>query len=119
MKTNFLVVIVSLFFSQTIFSQIDPDQIQPPADFIQKPLVKKVYPPFKQVPSETDAVVSVGPFDNIEVTLSPGFAETTIAVNPRDPLNFVATDNGSVMSSLNMYYTTDGGRNWTRTSTFF
>ncbi len=35
----------------------------------------------------------VGAFDNYQVSTTNGFAETDIAVNPRDPLNFVASDN--------------------------
>jgi len=62
--------------------------------------------------------IQVGAFDNYQVSSTNGFAETDIAVNPRDPLNFVATDNrvtGFAGTPL-IYYTTDGGVSWLSTS---
>src|ERR1051325_3826595 len=62
-------------------------------------------------------VISSGAFDNYRITTSTGFAETHIAVNPLNPLNFVATDNRTTGFSLSgnaeLYNTTDGGISWT------
>lgn len=65
----------------------------------------------------TDVLVSVGPFDNIRATTTPGFGETHILVNPRNPQNFVAADNRAVISSTNIYVTNDAGLNWTNVAT--
>jgi hypothetical protein len=86
-------------------------------DFIPKPTTQTFPMVYAPEPYGIDAVVSVGPFDNIKVTTVQGFAETDIAVNPRNPLNFVGGDNRAVMSSSNIYYTTDGGNNWSYAST--
>jgi hypothetical protein len=62
--------------------------------------------------------ISVGPFDNYQISSSNGFAETDIAVNPRNHNNFVGSDNrvtGFSGTPL-VYYTTDGGVNWYSTS---
>lgn len=104
----------SLFFiivCSVSFSQVDHNE---PLPTKQYPM-KLVFPQaFTQEPYGIDAVIQVGPFDNYQVSTSFGFAETDIAVNPRNPLNFVATDNrvtGFAGTPL-VYYTTDGGVNW-------
>ncbi|MCB0722147.1 MAG: T9SS type A sorting domain-containing protein [Ignavibacteriae bacterium] len=68
-------------------------------------------------PYGIDAIVSVGPFDNIRATTVAGFGEPHILVNPTNPLNFVAGDNRAVVSSSNIYVTNDGGLNWSNVST--
>jgi hypothetical protein len=58
--------------------------------------------------------ISVGPFDNYQLS-AVGYVETDIIVNPRDPLNFVWTDNRiQTVSGLpkEIFYTTDGGMIW-------
>jgi hypothetical protein len=72
-----------------------------------------------QEPYGIDLVtISVGPFDNYMVSSSNGFAETDIAVDPRNPLRFVGSDNrvtGFVGTPL-IYYTTNGGVSWGQTA---
>jgi|GEM_PF-232524 len=79
-----------------------------------KLILPKVYAP---APYGVDAIVSVGAFDNIRATTTPGFGETHIVVNPRNPQNFIAGDNRAVISSGNIYVTNDAGLNWTNVST--
>jgi Secretion system C-terminal sorting domain len=61
-----------------------------------------------------DAVISVGPFDNYQISSSWGFAETDIIVNTANPQNFVATDNRitGFTGPTYVYYTTNSGVNW-------
>lgn len=108
-----------LFLSSTIISYAqDNNKVGSMRDdFIPKPTSQVLPLAYTPVPYGVDVVVSVGPFDNIKVTTTPGFAETDIAVNPRNPLNFVGGDNRAVMSSSNIYYTTDGGNNWSYATT--
>jgi hypothetical protein len=59
--------------------------------------------------------ISVGPFDNYQISTNNGYLETTIAVNLRNPLNFVCTDNRLQYNSgapKEVFYTTNGGVNW-------
>lgn len=116
MKRNILIAFL-LFFSICIssYSQVDPNE----------PVSKTAYPlkfvmplGYATEPYGIDAVISVGPFDNYTVSTSAGFAETDIAVNPRDPNCFVASDNrvtGFSGTPL-VYYTTNGGVTWGSTS---
>ena len=69
-------------------------------------------------PYGVDAIISVGAFDNYQVSTNNGFAETDICVNPLNPLNFVATDNRVTGFSGTpwVYYTTNGGVTWSNTS---
>ncbi len=80
----------------------------------------KVFPKvYTQEPYGLDLVtISVGPFDNYQVSSNNGFAETDIAVNPRNPNQFVASDNrvtGFSGTPL-IYYTTNAGVTWGSTS---
>jgi hypothetical protein len=71
-----------------------------------------------EMPYGIDAVISVGPFDNYQVSTTNGFCETDIAVSRINPNNFVGTDNritGYVGSAL-IYYTTNGGVSWGSTA---
>jgi len=108
-----------LFLSSTLISRAqDNNKIGSMRDdFIPKPTSQILPLAFTPEPYGLDVVVSVGPFDNIKVTTVQGFAETDIAVNPRNPLNFVGGDNRAVMSSSNIYYTTNGGNNWSYATT--
>ncbi|HRE10694.1 MAG TPA: T9SS type A sorting domain-containing protein [Ignavibacteria bacterium] len=112
------ILLFLLFFSICInaFSQIDPNQETSTNTYPLKLVMPKVYP---IEPYGIDLItIQVGAFDNYQVSSTNGFAETDIAVNPRDPLTFVATDNrvtGFAGTPL-IYYTTDGGISWLSTS---
>lgn len=110
-----LSILFFILISSTLFSQVDWNQYNP--NYVPLPL--KVLTPKVYAPEAygIDAVVSVGAFDNYKVTTTPGFAETHIAVNPRNPLNFIAGDNRAVVSSTNVYVTTNGGLTWSNIST--
>jgi hypothetical protein len=101
-------------FVANLFAQTDPDQIKSnvayPFHFI--PVLAVATEPYG-----LNSVVSYGPFDNYQVSLSAGFAETSICVNPRNPLNFVGTDNRvtGYVGAKYLYYTTDGGVTWNQT----
>ncbi len=111
------ILLFLLFFSICFnaYSQIDPNE---PVSKNAYPLrfeMPRVYAP---APYGVDAVISVGPFDNYQVSTTVGFAETDIAVNPRDPLNFVASDNRVTGFSGTpwVYWTTNGGVTWGNTA---
>lgn len=108
-------IIFALLISANLFSQVDWSQYNP--NYVPLPLKKVVPKVYAAEPYGVDVVVSVGAFDNYKVTTTPGFAETHIAVNPRNPLNFIAGDNRSVISSSNVYVTTNGGVTWSNIST--
>lgn len=108
-------ILLFMLITASVFSQIDPSQYNP--NYIPLPLKKVVPKVYATEPYGLDVVVSVGAFDNYKVTTTPGFAETHIAVNPKNPLNFIAGDNRSVISSSNVYVTTNGGVNWSNIST--
>jgi hypothetical protein len=104
-----------MLISANLFSQIDWSQYNP--NYVPLPL-KKVFPKvYATEPYGVDVVVSVGAFDNYKVTTTPGFAETHIAVNPKNPLNFIAGDNRAVVASSNVYVTTNGGVTWANITT--
>ncbi|MBS1494458.1 MAG: T9SS type A sorting domain-containing protein [Bacteroidetes bacterium] len=108
-------IIFTMLISANLFAQMDWSQYNP--NYVPLPLktiFPKVYAPEAY---GVDAVVSVGAFDNYKVTTTPGFAETHIAVNPRNPLNFIAGDNRAVVSSTNVYVTTNGGVSWSNIAT--
>lgn len=72
---------------------------------------------YSQEPT-SDAIISVGPFDNYQISTSNGFAETDGAVNRLNPNNFVGTDNrvtGFAGTPL-IYYTSNGGVSWSTAS---
>ncbi len=120
MKGNFIVlkaVLLMLFIWQNGFSQIDQNAPVFGIDYFPKRMalvMPKVYDPNNYIP---DVLVSVGAFDNIRATTVPGFGETHIVVNPRNPQNFIAGDNRAVISASNVYVTTDAGLNWSNVST--
>src|SRR6266498_4937564 len=63
-----------------------------------------------ELPSVYEPPISIGPFDNYQISTTNGFMETDICVNPANPNNFVCTDNRLILGSGNyVYYTTNGG----------
>ncbi|MEO8513184.1 MAG: T9SS type A sorting domain-containing protein [Ignavibacteria bacterium] len=106
-----------LFFSICInsYSQIDPNEPVPNSNLPLRLEFPQAYSPD---PYGVDAVISVGAFDNYQVSTTNGFAETDIAVNPRDPLNFVASDNRvtGFAGTPWVYFTTNGGVTWGNTA---
>ena len=113
-KVLLLILIISAV-SVNIFSQIDPNEPTSTKTYEMKLVLPRAY---TTQPYGIDAVISVGPFDNYQVSTSSGFAETDIAVNRRDPLNFVASDNRvtGFVGTPWVYYTTNGGVSWSNTS---
>jgi len=65
-----------------------------------------------------DMPISVGPFDNYQVSSTNGFLETDICVNPSNPNNFVFTDNRVITGANYIFYTTNGGVNWSFSTVF-
>jgi len=108
-------ILLFMLITAAAFSQIDPSQYNP--NYVPLPLKKVVPKVYATEPYGLDVVVSVGAFDNYKVTTTPGFAETHIAVNPKNPLNFIAGDNRSVVASSNVYVTTNGGVTWANITT--
>ncbi|RPI17957.1 MAG: T9SS C-terminal target domain-containing protein [Ignavibacteriae bacterium] len=105
-KSSFLLLLFIIFASfANSFSQ----------DLANNPYSLKLITP-QVSPSEPygiESIISVGPFDNYQISTNWGFCETDCAVNRRDPLNFVATDNRVIISGSNYcYYTTNGGVSW-------
>jgi hypothetical protein len=66
----------------------------------------------------TQAGILNGAFDYYQISSNNGFAENSIAANPSNPLNFITTDNRITGFSgpTYVYYTTNGGVNWTATT---
>jgi len=117
-KRTVLLFVLGLIcvLSLNIYAQIDPSVPYPTKSFPLNLLMPKAY---SQQQYGIDATtISVGPFDNYMISTSNGFAETDIAVNPRDPLNMVTTDNRitGFAGTRWIYYTTDGGVTWLSTA---
>ena len=116
MKSKFILLFL-LAFSICInaYSQIDPNEQVSGNVFPLRLELPRVFAP---EPYGIDAVISVGAFDNYQVSTNNGFAETDIAVNPRDVNNFVASDNRVTGFSGTpwVYYTTNGGVTWGNTA---
>lgn len=116
MKKNSVLFLLLLFsFCISSLSQTDPNQQTTNEKYRFNFIMPLGYAP---EPYGVDAVISVGAFDNYQVSTNNGFAETDIAVNPHDPLNFVASDNRVTGFSGTpwVYYTTNGGVTWSNTS---
>lgn len=110
-----LLFLMFMLLAVSIYSQIDYNDFRETPPTPMWKIFTKAYTP---EPYGIDAVISVGPFDNYQVSTTNGFAETDIAVNPRNHNNFVASDNrvtGFSGTPL-IYYTTDGGVTWLSTS---
>ncbi len=112
-----LILLFLLAFSICIntFAQIDPNEQVATNSYPLRLIMPKAFAP---EPYGIDAVISVGAFDNYQVSTNNGFAETDIAVNPRDVNNFVASDNRVTGFSGTpwVYYTTNGGVTWGNTA---
>lgn len=112
-----LILLFLLAFSICIntFAQIDPNEQVATNSYPLRLIMPKAFAP---EPYGIDAVISVGAFDNYQVSTNNGFAETDIAVNPRDVNNFVASDNRVTGFSGTpwVYYTTNGGVTWSNTA---
>lgn len=116
MKSNFFLLFLLAFpICFNAYSQIDPNEQVSGNTYPLKLVLPRVFAP---EPYGVDAVISVGAFDNYQVSTNNGFAETDIAVNPRDPLNFVASDNRVTGFSGTpwVYFTTNGGVTWGNTA---
>lgn len=113
-----LFVISNLLISSAAFSQVDPNQVKSnvayPMRFI-KPLVWNDRPYGIE---NSDLVVSYGPFDEYQISQYNGFAETDIICSPSNQLNFAATDNRVILGTPYIFYTTNGGVNWSFASCF-
>jgi len=116
MKSKFFLLFLLAFsICFNAYAQIDPNVPFSKETHQMKLILPKVFP---TEPYGVDAVISVGAFDNYQVSTNNGFAETDIAVNPRDPLNFVASDNRVTGFSGTpwVYFTTNGGVTWGNTA---
>ncbi|NOS84609.1 MAG: T9SS type A sorting domain-containing protein [Ignavibacteria bacterium] len=116
MKSKFILLFLLAFsICFNAYSQIDPNEQVSGNSFPLKLVLPRVFAP---EPYGVDAVISVGAFDNYQVSTNNGFAETDIAVNPRDVNNFVASDNRVTGFSGTpwVYYTTNGGVTWSNTA---
>lgn len=114
-KKSVLFFLLLVSFCINSNSQIDPKQITSNEKYRFNFVMPMGYTP---EPYGIDAVISVGAFDNYQVSTTNGFAETDIAVNPRDPLNFVASDNRvtGFVGTPWIYFTTNGGVTWGNTA---
>ncbi len=116
MKSKFILLFLLAFsICVNAYSQIDPNEQVSGNVFPLRLELPRVFAP---EPYGIDAVISVGAFDNYQVSTNNGFAETDIAVNPRDVNNFVASDNRVTGFSGTpwVYYTTNGGVTWGNTA---
>lgn len=116
MKSKFILLFLLAFsICFNTFSQVDPNEQVAANSYPLRLLLPKAFAP---EPYGVDAVISVGAFDNYQVSTNNGFAETDIAVNPRDVNNFVASDNRVTGFSGTpwVYYTTNGGVTWGNTA---
>lgn len=115
MKLKLFCFVIFLFASASLIAQVDNSQLKTTEKYPTKFIPPKAYTTQSY---GLDAVISVGPFDNYQVSGTAGFCETDINVNVRNPLNFVATDNritGFVGTPF-IFFTTDGGVTWGNTS---
>ena len=79
-----------------------------------KPLALTIEP--YGLDSPNNSIISVGFFDNYIISNSVGFLEPDICVNYTNPMNFVATDNRIITGANYVYYTSNGGVNWSQTT---
>jgi len=117
-KSKFLLILAVFLTALNLFSQVDNNQLQSDMKY---PL-RLINPYMNVAPTELygidEITISFGPFDNYRVSTTNGFAETDIAVNPRNHLNFVGSDNRvtGFVGTPWVYYTTDGGVTWGSTA---
>jgi hypothetical protein len=112
---SILLFLLAFSICVNAYSQVDPNEQVARNSYPLRLILPKVFTP---EPYGLDAVISVGAFDNYQVSTNNGFAETDIAVNPRDPGNFVASDNRVTGFSGTpwVYFTTNGGVTWGNTA---
>jgi len=111
-KSFFLFLVgIIIIFNNTTRSQIDPNVPFVNYNYDMRFIMPKAY---NTEPQQSDVLIQLGSFDVNQVSTNNGFCETTIAVNVRNPLNLVATDNRitGFAGSRFIYYTTDGGVSW-------
>ena len=108
-------VLFTMLIGNVLFAQSDPNEQVINYTYDMKFQMPRIYTP---LPYGLDAVISVGPFDNYQISTNSGFAETDIAVNPRNHLNFVGSDNRVTGFSGTpwVYYTNNGGVTWSNTA---
>jgi len=109
----FLFSIFSIGIISSVFAQVSDNITNNPYSLrLIRPLA------WNQEPYGIDAIISNGPFDNIRVSTTNGFAETDIIGGMRNHSNFVGTDNRitGYAGPTYVYYTNDAGITWTATT---
>lgn len=108
----------TIFLQVTGNSQVDWNEKTSNLAFPTRVILPLAYSFSPQGTPFTDVVISFGYFDNYQVSSDNGFAETDIAVNPRNPNNFVGSDNRvtGYVGTPWIYYTTNGGVSWGQSS---
>jgi hypothetical protein len=106
--------ILALTFS---YAQVDPNQVKSdktyPMRFV-KPLAWSDRP--YGIENSDFAVISIGAFDNYQISYYNGFAETDIICSPSNFLNFAGTDNRVILGNPSIFWTTNGGVSWNSTN---
>src|SRR3990172_9908291 len=114
---NYLLFVMGIIclFSFSLQSQIDPNVPFVNYTYDMKFVMPKAY---NTEPMQSDVLIQLGSFDVNQVSSNNGFAETTIGVNVRNPLNLVGTDNRitGFAGTRWIYYTTNGGTSWNSTA---
>lgn len=109
-----IAVVLFIMIAVNLYAQVDPNEkksdIAYPTRFI--PILAVATEPYG-----VDVVVPYGTFDVYQVSQSAGFCETSVAVNPRNSMNAVGTDNRvtGFAGGKYIFYTTNGGVNWNQT----
>ncbi len=108
-------ILIFVFFSSLIVTNIF-SQNNPASTILTFP---KAYTESVYGIENSDSIIQNGTFDNYRISSTPGYCQTVIAVNKTNQMNFVATDNriiGTVAGPPYVFYTTNGGINWTGTT---
>jgi hypothetical protein len=112
----FLLAVINMLIAANTNAQVDPNQqrsdIAYPMKFV-KPLAWSDSPYGIE---SSESVISIGPFDNYQVSYYNGFAETDIICSPYNYLNFACTDNRVITGNPFLFYTTNGGVTWSNTT---
>jgi len=111
----FLIGIALISFAViSTYSQTDPNERTTKGTYELKVIMPFTMPHYNE--NNSDLVIQYGPFDNYQVGALGGYAETSICVNPLNPLNFCGTDNRCTgyagTGNRSIFYTTDGGVTW-------
>ncbi|MFZ4590199.1 MAG: T9SS type A sorting domain-containing protein [Ignavibacteria bacterium] len=107
-------LIVTTLLIMFFVNESNSQNIDYPTLKVIKPLALTLEP--YGMDSPNNSIISVGPFDNYIISASVGFMEPDICVNYTNPLNFVATDNRIITGANYVYYTINGGVNWSQTT---